>query len=215
MRVNCIQLEDNDIRAQNNYNNLFYDLESDSEEGTDQQDSCRPLQSSDLPNQPSKPHSEPLEETSNLEVTEGINLPLGMEITQLSDSKLLDTSSYKDNLSPEPSFLRKDLYMTPKIPFNWNTQRRLAREVAKVYHSISNNSSGSKLHVELKKHQAQPPGCSFLGSQATQVPTTINFFNQNITKVIIDLDLTSPSFPRNHTLKCKPLLNFDKGNELI
>ena len=49
-RVNCIQLEDNDLRAQEDYDNLFYDLESDSEEGTNQQDFCRPLQCSDLPN---------------------------------------------------------------------------------------------------------------------------------------------------------------------
>ena len=40
--------------------------------------------------------------------------------------------------------------------------------------------------MELRKHQAQPPGCSFLGSQATQVPATINFLDKNLTKVIID-----------------------------
>ena len=72
-RVNCIQLEDNDLRAQEDYDNLFYDLESDSEEGTNQQDFCRPLQCSDLPN----PNLEPLEETSSLEGTKGINLPFG------------------------------------------------------------------------------------------------------------------------------------------
>ena len=63
-RVNCIQLEDNDLKAQDDYDNLFYELESDSEEGSDQQDFCRPLQRSNFPNQPSKPNSESLEETS-------------------------------------------------------------------------------------------------------------------------------------------------------
>ena len=85
-RLNCIQLKDNDLRAQEDYDNLFYKLESNSEEGTDQQNFCRPLQHSDLPNQPSKPNSESLEEMSSLEGTEGINLPLGAEITQPSDS---------------------------------------------------------------------------------------------------------------------------------
>ena len=99
MRVNCIQLEDNDLRAQDNYDNLFYKLESDSEEGNDQQDFCRPLQCSDLPNQPSKPNLESLEEMSSLEGTEGINLPLGVEITQPSDFNLLDTNSFKDRKS--------------------------------------------------------------------------------------------------------------------
>ena len=42
-RVNCIQLEDNDLKAQDDYDNLFYKLDSDSEEGNDQQDFRRPV----------------------------------------------------------------------------------------------------------------------------------------------------------------------------
>ena len=117
-RVNCIQLEDNDLKAQEDYDNFFYELESDSEEHSDQQDFCRPLQHSDLLNQPSKPNSESLEELSNLEGTKGINLPLGVEITQPSDSNLSDTNSFKVNLTLEPSFSSRDLSMTPKIPLN-------------------------------------------------------------------------------------------------
>ena len=150
-RVNCIQLEDNDLKAREDYDNLFYELESDSEEGSDQQDFCRPLQRSDLPNQPSKPNSESLEETSSLEGTEAINLPLGVEITQPFDLNLSDTNSFKVELTPEPSFSSRNLSSTPKIPLNQNTRRRLAREIAKVHHSISNNSSGSKPLVELRK----------------------------------------------------------------
>ena len=78
-RVNCIQLKDSNLRAQEDYNNLFYELDSDLEEGANQQDFCRPLQHSDLPNQPSKPNLESLEEMSSLEGTEGINLPLGVD----------------------------------------------------------------------------------------------------------------------------------------
>ena len=74
-RVNCIQLEASNLRAQEDYNNLFYELESDSEEGANQQNFCRPLQHSDLPNQLSKPNSESLEEMSSLEGTKGIKLP--------------------------------------------------------------------------------------------------------------------------------------------
>jgi hypothetical protein len=44
----------------------------------------------------------------------------------------------------------------------------------------------SKPLIELKKHQARPPGCSFLGSQAAQFPATINSVNKNIAKVIVD-----------------------------
>ena len=125
-RVNCIQLEDNNLKALEDYDNLFYELESDSEEGSNQQDFCRPLQRSDLPNQPSKPNSESLEETSSLEGIEGINLPLGAENTQPSDLNSSDTNSFKVNLTLEPSFSCRDLSMTSKIPLNWNTQRCLA-----------------------------------------------------------------------------------------
>ncbi len=38
----------------------------------------------------------------------------------------------------------------------------------------------------MKKHLARPPGCSFLGSQAAQVPATVNFLDRNLIKVIID-----------------------------
>ena len=120
-RVNCIQLEDNDLKAQEDYDNLFYELESDSEESGDQQDFCRPLQHSDFPNQPSKPNSESLEETFSLEGTEGINLPLGAEITQPSDLNLSDTNSFTVDLTPEPSFSSRNLSLTPKIPLNQNT----------------------------------------------------------------------------------------------
>ena len=140
------------MRAQEDYDNLFYELESDSEEGSNQQDFCRPLQHSDLPNQLSKLNSESLEETSSLEGTGGINLPLGAEITQPSDSNSSDTSSFRVDLTLEPSFSTGDLSTTPKIPLNWNTWRCLAQEIAKVHHSISNNSPGSKPLVELRKH---------------------------------------------------------------
>ena len=153
-RVNCIQLEDNDLKAQEDYDNLFYELKSNLEEGSNQQYFCRPLQHSDFPNQPSKPNSESLEEMSSLEGTEGSNLPLGAIITQPLDLNLSDTNSFKVDLTPEPSFSSRNLSSTPKIPLNQNTRKHLAREIAKVHHSISNNSSGSKPLVELRKHQA-------------------------------------------------------------
>ena len=57
-RVNCNQLDNNDLRAQEDYKNLFYKLEFNSEEGGNQQDFCRFLQCYDLPSQLSKPNSE-------------------------------------------------------------------------------------------------------------------------------------------------------------
>src|SRR6266481_4607992 len=46
-RTNFITLSDPEIEALNAYDNLYYDLESEDESTEDQQDFCKPLQSSD------------------------------------------------------------------------------------------------------------------------------------------------------------------------
>ena len=87
-RVNHIRLEDDDVRAQEDYDGLFYELDSDTEGESTQWDFCRPLQCSGLPDQLSNPNSKKLEDTPRLEGTEGPNRPSGMETTQPSDSSL-------------------------------------------------------------------------------------------------------------------------------
>jgi|ERR1700729_2089902 hypothetical protein len=67
-RVNHIWLEDDDVRAQEDYNNLFYELNSDAERESTQQDFCRPLQHSDSPDQPNNPNLEKLEGMLELKV---------------------------------------------------------------------------------------------------------------------------------------------------
>src|ERR1700691_4274524 len=94
-RVNPVRLEDDDVRAQEEYDSLFYELDSDVEGESTQWDFCRPLQRSDFPNQPSNPDLEKLEDMSRLEGTEGPNRLLGTETIQPSDSCLTDTTSYK------------------------------------------------------------------------------------------------------------------------
>ena len=81
-------------------------------------------------------------------------LPLGAEITQPLDSNSSNTNSFRVDLALEPSFSSRDLSMTPKIPLNRNTRRRLAREIAKVHHSISNNSPTVR---EAQKQQLKQP----------------------------------------------------------
>jgi len=123
---------------------------------------------------------------SRLEGTEGCIKPLGSEKTQSTDSSLSDTISHQIGTIPESSSLSKDLSSTRKIPLNRNTRRQLARDIAKVHHLISKDPSNPKPLIELKKHLARPPGCSFLGSQAAQVPATMNFLDRNLTKAIVD-----------------------------
>jgi hypothetical protein len=72
-RVNLVQFEDNDVKAQEEYDSLFYEPDSNAKNESTQQDFCRPLQHSDFPNQPSNPNSEKLENMSCLEGTEEPN----------------------------------------------------------------------------------------------------------------------------------------------
>jgi hypothetical protein len=123
-----------------------------------------------------------LEDVSHLEGTRGSNKTLGLENTQSSDFSSSDAISHKIGTLPKSSLLNKDLSSTPKISLNWNTRRQLAQDIAKVHYLITKGPSNPKLLIELKKHLAR---CSFLGSQAAQVPATVNFLNQNLTKVII------------------------------
>jgi len=74
-RVNYIQLEDNNIRAQEDYDNLFYKLDSDAKQESSPLDFCRSLQCSDFPGQLNNPNSEKLEDMSHLEGTEGCSKP--------------------------------------------------------------------------------------------------------------------------------------------
>ena len=69
-RVNLVWLKDSDVRAREEYDSLFYELDSDTK---NELDFCRPLQCSDFPNQLSNPNSDKLEDMSRLEGTEGPN----------------------------------------------------------------------------------------------------------------------------------------------
>ena len=42
-RLNYVQLKSNDLRAQEDYNNLFYELDSDAKQESNPQNFCRPL----------------------------------------------------------------------------------------------------------------------------------------------------------------------------
>ena len=100
-RVNLVWLEDDDVRAQEEYDSLFYELDSDTENESTQQDFCRPLQHSDFSNQPSNLNLEKLQDMSRLEGTEGPNQLLGTEIIQPSGSHFTDATSHKIATSPK------------------------------------------------------------------------------------------------------------------
>ena len=103
--VNFIWLEDDDIQAQENHNHLFYELDSNAED-SNQQDFIGPSSVlTFLTNWIAQVQKN--WRMSHLEGTEGLNWPLGMEIIQLLDSNLTDTTSHKIT-TLQTSFLELD-----------------------------------------------------------------------------------------------------------
>jgi hypothetical protein len=95
VRVNLIQLEDNDLWAQEDYNNLFYNLDLDSEEGSsDRPHFCEPLQCSGLPIQQADPSMINLEDVSSLEGTKDSSEFLGMDNSPVPNFKSSEVHSH-------------------------------------------------------------------------------------------------------------------------
>src|ERR1700728_1573062 len=178
-RTNFILLSDPEIEALNAYDNLYYDLESERESVEDQQDFCQPLQSSDRSLQNDVPK---LEDESSLG---GSN----KEITIPVQDRVAPTSlkSYLTTVQKPSLRFGRDLTNAKKIPLNRATRRNLAKNISKVYHTVSNpiNNDEEPL-VELHKYMARPPGCSFLGATATHVPVTINSPRNNSSSIVIN-----------------------------
>jgi len=169
-RANFITLSDPEIEALNAYNDLYYDLESEDESTEDQQDFYEPLQSSDQ-NLRIKP-----EDKSSLE---GPQNKIATPTTDISESFF--TTAQNSNLQ-----LGRDFTNTRKFPLNRATQRNLAKNISRVYHTISNPSNLKEPLVKLHKFMAQPPGCSFLGATVAHVPVTVNSPTENPSDIIID-----------------------------
>ena len=93
--VNLIQLKDDDLRAQEYYDNLFYKLHSDSEEGhSDKWDFCEPLCCSDLPIQHTNLSMIKWEDVSSMEETKDSFKFLGMDNSPVPDLNSSEVHSY-------------------------------------------------------------------------------------------------------------------------
>ena len=73
---------------------------------------------------------------------------------------------------------------------NRKSRRRLAKEIhlSRSYLSYSKLPSNPKLHstVSLKRRQARPPGCTFLGAKAIVAPVHLIEEGLNLTDLVID-----------------------------
>jgi hypothetical protein len=192
-RTNFVQPSRAEIQAQEDYDALYYDLDSENEtegtnNGTPQPDFCEPLQRSDFPNQHAIPSMNQLEDSSSLEGFNDSSESLGKENSPALDSQSIKVLSHRVAAfsDPKSNKARKDLTTATKPALNRRSRRRLARDVARVRYSSSQELANGQTLIELKRFMSRPPGCSFLGSRATQIPATINATDANHTTVIID-----------------------------
>ena len=107
-----------------------------------------------------------------------------------------------------------------KTPLNRRTRRRLAKEVSCTMFTIKgemekDHDSGTM--IDLKRRMSRPPGCSFLGSKATQAMVSVGGLEEELIKVIVDsgLDITLISERALENLKAKPKIKKGQKIDLI
>src|SRR5882762_9807887 len=95
LQVNLIQLKDNDLQAQEDYDNLFYDLDSDSEEGSySKPDFCESLQCFDLPIQHADPSMIKLKDVFSLDGIKDSSEFWGMDNLPVLDLNFSEVHSH-------------------------------------------------------------------------------------------------------------------------
>ena len=161
---------DPDIEALNAYDDLYYELDSNNESENESQDFHEPLQSSDWHLQIKS------EDESRLEGNQE-------KVTTLAPK----SSETFHAVTQKPALhLGQDLTNSRKFLLNQAMRRNLARNISKVYHTISRTEDPEAPLVELHKYMARPPGCSFLGASAAHVLVSVNSLTENPSDIIIN-----------------------------
>lgn len=193
-RANLAMISEDDSRVQQEYNELYYRLDSEADERDhtrSDQDFRDSLQIIDPSSQPIYSNGTPLQDGPNLEgdspdqslsTKNSSSIPESAPI--ISHSRLAATVR-PETTQPKPLFCAP---YTAKPPLNRRTRRRLARDISAVSYSIQrgNTNYPTDKVVELKKFMARPPGCAFLGSRATQTTVTVGGPDLDPMKIIVD-----------------------------
>jgi hypothetical protein len=168
--ANFISLSDLEIEALNDYDELYYRMESEDESTSKLQDFCSHFQSSDWTLQIKS------EDKSSLEGEQG----------ETSKPASVPTMTFHTTAQQPTLQLGHDLTNIRKFPLNRATRRNLAKNISWVYHTVTNPMNLEAPLVKLHKCMARPPGCSFLGATAAHVPVSINSPTENCSDIIID-----------------------------
>jgi hypothetical protein len=175
-----------DVEAEEEYNDMYYSLDVDDVSSSDEssQGFEEPLQITDSESNRTSLGDDKVRDTSALE---GDNESKD-SLESLDHPELTQSSETEQSEVEERAKSTACATYHAKPALNRNTRRRLAREIeAKNYHVHRSSGVGSdKALIELRKHMARPPGCSFLGSTPTEAEATVGGLNIDLIRVIID-----------------------------
>ncbi|HXP51692.1 MAG TPA: reverse transcriptase domain-containing protein, partial [Bacteroidia bacterium] len=175
-RSNLVEVDSEEERAQEEYDELYYGLTTDEEDSDQEQE--------DFPNTLQVPestvlHTDPVVETKEeMSVLEG-DTSQGTVNTPSPVESILDTTTVRVNkvVTSHPEVI--------KFSLNRRSRRRLAREIGSSYHTEVTTDSGQTL-IKLHKIMARPPGTSFLGAKATRASGYLGSLGNNPTEIIVD-----------------------------
>lgn len=195
-RANLSRIPSEEIEAQGEYDDLYYSLNSDNEAEQDFPDplrnyvsTCSCVAVSDVENKSETP-------------SEGMRV----ENCQFEEIEPFEDNTHHTLNSPL------------KPPLNRRTRRRLAREVLLFTTKGATERDHEKGEIiDLKRHMSRPPGCSFLGSKATQAMVSIGGLEKELVKVIVDSgsDITLILERALENLTAKPKIKKGQKIDLI
>lgn len=114
------------------------------------------------------------------------SLPLGGEFHSKAYRIKADWETNLMNPYSTAPCLSSDFIVQRKPPeINRRRRRKLAREINITSFAAQTQEDDGEL-IELHKHLARPPGCSFLGAKATETYASINEIDAKPISVIID-----------------------------
>ena len=101
------------------------------------------------------------------------------------------TELWHENLSNpysnSPSLHSSFIECSKPPPINRQTRRKLSKEISSIsFHTQVQENITEGPVIELKKHQARPPGCSFLGARATETLANLDDPRAQPIQVIVD-----------------------------
>lgn len=212
-RANLATASEDTVQAQQQYDDLYYGLDSANEEQDFQiiddsnQDFYKSLQNYGA-TEPTI--ATPLEGKLEPRVFQAEATPIsGLNSTnQEHTAKAYRINSSQTVCAPFHS----------KPPLNRRSRRRLARDInARTYIVLEEDGRTAGKVVELKKFMARPPGCAFLGSKAMQATVTVGTPGVNPMSVIVDSgsDITLISQKTLENLICKPKIRVGQKINLI